>query len=363
MTSFSDFLTWEAKSRDTLDFKKAYVDIADDLIAGLLLAQIIFWYLPDKFGKSKLRVFKQDHWWIAKARYEWWDECRLTPRQLDGAVAKLKEKGLITTKSFFFDGARILHLRIDEKVFMETWEKMMKTPVVNPFLPTDQITDSLNRHVSISPNGDSEITNPLSPLTEITTETTLNTSEANASGASHEPNPPRPSLSVVQPVQGTASNLPLFSTPRQSEQERESSAKEKEVQPHVAIIEMWHASTPEDIRPIGKPNIPRNCKVAKEIRDAGFSAEQVGQYVEEAYPGYRLWSQEPSPDGKKRPAMMSLEHVKTHIKAHFAKPVEAPVPESQEELVESPITHRLVPLSRARREQAQLEAEKTHVTD
>ena len=58
MNYFDQFLSWEAKSRDIIDFKKIYVDIADDLIAGLLLSQIIYWHLPNEHGKTKLRVQK-----------------------------------------------------------------------------------------------------------------------------------------------------------------------------------------------------------------------------------------------------------------------------------------------------------------
>ena len=42
MKSFNDFLAWEKASRDSIDFKKIYVDVAGDLIAGLLLSQIIY---------------------------------------------------------------------------------------------------------------------------------------------------------------------------------------------------------------------------------------------------------------------------------------------------------------------------------
>jgi len=45
---FNEFLSWELTTRDTIDFKKIYVDIAGDLIAGLLLSQIIYWHLPSK---------------------------------------------------------------------------------------------------------------------------------------------------------------------------------------------------------------------------------------------------------------------------------------------------------------------------
>jgi hypothetical protein len=54
------FLAWEAASRDTIDFKKIYVDMADDLVAGLLLSQVVYWFLPDRNGNLKLRVRRRE---------------------------------------------------------------------------------------------------------------------------------------------------------------------------------------------------------------------------------------------------------------------------------------------------------------
>ena len=89
MDNFNDFLTWEKASKDTIDFKKVYVDVSGDLIAGLLLSQIIYWHLPSKDGKSKLRVHKKDKTWLAKQRSDWWDEIRITPKQYDRAIGKV----------------------------------------------------------------------------------------------------------------------------------------------------------------------------------------------------------------------------------------------------------------------------------
>ena len=48
MKDFNNFLAWRTNTRDTIDFKKIYVDMVGDLIAGLMLGRIIYWYLPDK---------------------------------------------------------------------------------------------------------------------------------------------------------------------------------------------------------------------------------------------------------------------------------------------------------------------------
>ncbi len=120
-----DFLMWEATSRDTIDFKKIYVDMTGDLIAGLMLSQIVFWYLPDKYGQSKLRIERDGHRWLAKARYEWWDECRITLEQVKRATKLLVDMDLLITERFKFSGAPTTHMRINWPAFMRRWNEVM----------------------------------------------------------------------------------------------------------------------------------------------------------------------------------------------------------------------------------------------
>jgi hypothetical protein len=128
MDKFNTFLLWEAKSRDTIDFKKIYVDIAGDLIAGLLLSQIIYWYLPGEKGETKLRVLKQGYYWIAKERNDWWDEIRITPKQFDRASNILTRKGIIVKDHFRFNGLRTVHIRLEYDCFMELWQTELERP-------------------------------------------------------------------------------------------------------------------------------------------------------------------------------------------------------------------------------------------
>lgn len=115
------FYRWEETSRDTVDFKKIYVDITGDLIAGLILSQIIYWHLPSNGGGSKLRVKKEGKIWLAKNRTDWWEEVRITPKQFDRASKILKEKGIIDTKLFKFNGIPTVHIWLNEKKFLELW--------------------------------------------------------------------------------------------------------------------------------------------------------------------------------------------------------------------------------------------------
>lgn len=158
---FQDFLNWEKTSRDTIDFKKIDVDIAGGLVAGLLLSQIIYWYLPDKHGNKKLRVRKKDKesgeklFWIAKARYEWWDEIRLTPKQIDRAIKLLCKNEIIKVQRFKFNGAPTQHIRLLENNFMKLLETRLNTPVQNPNKPVGKMHFNQREKTDITPMGNS----------------------------------------------------------------------------------------------------------------------------------------------------------------------------------------------------------------
>lgn len=119
---FSEFLLWERATLDTIDFKKVYVDMADDLVAGLLLSQIIFWFLPKKKGGSKIRVWKDGEWWLAKSYHKWEDEIRITKDQARRAIGVLCDKNLIVTARYMFNGAPTMHMRINASVFLDSWK-------------------------------------------------------------------------------------------------------------------------------------------------------------------------------------------------------------------------------------------------
>ena len=118
--TFEDFLKWEETDYDSIKVKRIYIDIAEDLVAGLLLSQIIYWHLPSKKdGMTRLRVKKDDKLWLAKSREDWWDECRITPRQFDRAINILVDKGLVEKQRFRFDGSPTIHIRLIPDRLME----------------------------------------------------------------------------------------------------------------------------------------------------------------------------------------------------------------------------------------------------
>ena len=112
------FLNREKASRDTIDFKMIYVDISWDLIAWLMLSQIIYWNLPDKKGQSKLKVVKGWSTRLAKSDKDWYGEIRITKDQARRARKILTEKWIIECDKFKFSWAPTTHIRVNWDVLV-----------------------------------------------------------------------------------------------------------------------------------------------------------------------------------------------------------------------------------------------------
>lgn len=78
MTLPENFLSWHSETRNSLDVKNIYVDMADNLIAGLVLSKIVSWYLPDKDGDQNKSIEINGVTWFVKEHDQWYAECRLT---------------------------------------------------------------------------------------------------------------------------------------------------------------------------------------------------------------------------------------------------------------------------------------------
>lgn len=118
---FGQFLLWERSSRDTIEVKRAYIDMAGDLAAGIVLSQIVYWHLPSRDGRTRLRVKRDGHLWLAKGRADWWAECRVSPKQADRALAVLEQRGSIEVRLVRFAGAPTKHVRIVPEAFLRGW--------------------------------------------------------------------------------------------------------------------------------------------------------------------------------------------------------------------------------------------------
>ncbi|MBI4321874.1 MAG: hypothetical protein HY675_25550 [Chloroflexi bacterium] len=162
--SFNEFLLWERSSRDTVDVKRCYIDMAGDLVTGVVLSQIVYYYLPGRDGGSKLRVEREGHLWLAKRRTDWWDECRVTAKQADRAILLLEKMGLVETRLWKFDGAPVTHVRLMTDRFLEILRQTVQDGPGKSILTFGENP--------IAPNGEIHIDQTAKSLTETTTETT-----------------------------------------------------------------------------------------------------------------------------------------------------------------------------------------------
>jgi hypothetical protein len=121
-----EFLLRERAMRDSIDVKRIYIDIAGDLAGGVFLSQLLFWYIPGREGKSKLRVERNGQFWVAKKRSDWWDECRITEKQFDRIAAHLSKERLIETANFKFRGERVKHVRIHWPIFLKRFNALLE---------------------------------------------------------------------------------------------------------------------------------------------------------------------------------------------------------------------------------------------
>jgi len=235
--NFLDFLAWEEKTRDTVDFKTAYVDMTafteedvallggdnrskverGDLVSGLLLSQIVYWHLPSASGADRLKVQKKGRLWLAKAHSEWWDEIRISEEQAKRGIKRLCDLGIIDVEYHRFNGLRTTHIAINAEGFMRRWER-----VINPDRKAD--------------NTPTEKGNKPRPLTETTPKITAET---------------------------TSEELPAAQVP----------LEEKELPPHQdmfgAICEVTKADP--KLRSIQG----RVARLGKEMREAGYTAADV----------------------------------------------------------------------------------------
>lgn len=164
-----EFFLWEQRSQDTIDVKRCYIDIAGDIVTGLLLSQLIYWYLPSKGGDTKLRVEIGGELWLAKGRADWWEECRISAKQYDRSAEILKGLGLIETRVKKFNGSPTSHIKLN---LCKLLELLSALGGGNNVITQKAITLLPKRQYRCSPKGNNVIAETGISLTESTSETT-----------------------------------------------------------------------------------------------------------------------------------------------------------------------------------------------
>lgn len=183
------FLQWEAASRDCIEVKRSYVKVAGDLVAGVLLSQIIYWNLPTRDGKSKLRVSKEGKYWIAKTREEWSMECCISVYQFDRAVELLARKGLIEAKRFRFNNAPTTHIWLNIPVLIDA---ISKIPDFRLSINSEKSKLGKLQNLNLEKVEEHELGLSPSSLTETTTENTTKTTILSSSDSPSNIQPVKP---------------------------------------------------------------------------------------------------------------------------------------------------------------------------
>lgn len=93
-------------------FRPALADVAGDVVAGILLSQILYWW-------PRATIQREGQTWIAKASKEWWEECRVTEDQARRSLKALRDRGLVETKVWKFNGTPVTHVRLVEAALEE----------------------------------------------------------------------------------------------------------------------------------------------------------------------------------------------------------------------------------------------------
>ena len=113
--------------------KGKYIDITGDLIEGTLLSRILYWFAPSKDNKSKVKIYKDGEYWIAKQRKDWWEEIRITERQYDKAIKSLVKKKFVITAKYKFNSMPTIHIRPNYDVInaeVKKWEENIRQEVI-----------------------------------------------------------------------------------------------------------------------------------------------------------------------------------------------------------------------------------------
>ena len=123
---WEEFVLWEEASRDTIDLKKIYIDMADgDIVLGVWISQQVYWELPNKQGEPRTTVLINDKLWVAKDAQEWWAETRLREKPLYTCIQYWITQGIIECETHTYKKSRKRHTRIIQPAFIKLFVKCL----------------------------------------------------------------------------------------------------------------------------------------------------------------------------------------------------------------------------------------------
>lgn len=139
---------------EVIVIRRAFVNFTDDLDAGMMLSQLLYWTPRAKLPGG----------WIAKSDKDWSQELCLKRYSVRKARKILLDRDLIGTKIARFDGAPTVHYRIKLDSLREQWIVWIQT------------MDYSKSNNPLSENEQTGLSEIEQSLTETTTKTTTETS-------------------------------------------------------------------------------------------------------------------------------------------------------------------------------------------
>ncbi|PSR54185.1 hypothetical protein AHMF7605_11955 [Adhaeribacter arboris] len=152
---------------DIIAMDPLLIDFSGSICGGIFLSKLLYWS-----DKGKL-----EGGWIAKTYLEWYQETRLTEKQIRLLIKNLTGKGVETAVKKF-NGSPTLHYRIIPTVFAAEFQKLLETGILpNSSIESDQREDSnLTKEQNESgQKGRLEPAEKADSLTKTTTEITTKT--------------------------------------------------------------------------------------------------------------------------------------------------------------------------------------------
>jgi hypothetical protein len=336
------FLNYEATDRDAIKLNLIYVDIAGkDLIAGLLLSRIIYWHMPsNKDQKTRLRVKQGGYLWLAKNRDQWWDECRITPKQYDRAIEILTSLKIVTVENHMFDGKRTPFIRVNPVSFIELLEDYLSqvednSEVLEENAETSLLPEGIQRCYRKVNTAIDQTARPLTGVTSLGTSLGTVVKVSDETFTTHGVESPTRVPQPPPPIGSTTSGFPLPVYPTAKEV-KAAQAKEKRIAEKTAsarvmawgddtllkvrdFVHAYNRGIAEDGRVVPEPDaaaMERNMSLVIDIDSTRYTPED---FEEAARYYYRTWNGKVSIkslvgllsewDAKGRPKIKRIESV------------------------------------------------------
>lgn len=122
-----EFAAWAKKRNGFTPWHPVFSEMTGELVVGIVLARIVYWYTPDATGRTKLRVVKWGDYWIAKSHQEFADELGISVAQARRAINVLTDQGYIKVRNGKFNNVRVQHVQLDMGVFDEAFRNATRS--------------------------------------------------------------------------------------------------------------------------------------------------------------------------------------------------------------------------------------------